>query len=63
MRRPQSPYQRRGFWPLVDRFQGPTVDLRDLPGAGRTEMQVCDMLTSPDLLGLDEVGVAIGNDR
>ena len=32
------------------------------PGAERTEIQVFEMLTSPDLLVLDEVGVAIGNE-
>ena len=31
-------------------------------GANRTEMQVFEMLTNPDLLVLDEVGVAIGNE-
>jgi DNA replication protein DnaC len=31
------------------------------PGASRTEVQVFETLTSPDLLVLDEVGVAIGN--
>jgi DNA replication protein DnaC len=31
-------------------------------GADRTEIQVFEMLTSPDLLVLDEVGVAIGNE-
>jgi DNA replication protein DnaC len=33
------------------------------PGAIRTEVEVFETLTSPDLLVLDEVGVAIGDDR
>jgi DNA replication protein DnaC len=32
------------------------------PDANRTEIQVFEMLTSPDLLVLNEVGVAIGNE-
>ena len=32
------------------------------PGASRSEAQVFEALTRPDLLVLDEVGVAIGND-
>jgi DNA replication protein DnaC len=32
------------------------------PGASQNEAQVFETLTSPDLLVLDEVGVAIGND-
>ncbi len=32
------------------------------PGASQTEVQVFETLTSPDLLVLDEVGVAIGNE-
>ncbi len=31
------------------------------PGASHTEVEVFEMLTGPDLLVLDEVGVAIGN--